>query len=308
MASKVAIILCVHNNDEFLEGQLSSYRRQRHRDWELLVSEDQATDASRNIIAAFARKGGVTAIIAGPKQGWCRNFLYATQAPAIEHADYFAWSDGDDVWLPEKLTRAVNALSGCRSVPALYCGRTLLVDRRDQPLGFSPLYRKPPAFLNALCQNIAGGNTMVFNRQARALLQAAGEVDVYAHDWWLYLLVSGAGGTVIYDPEPMLRYRQHGKNTAGDGSSPYGRWRSVVRLFAGEYGKRVGRNIDALLRCRQLLSAEHAGAAEMLQKIGTEKSRFRRLELLKLLGVYRQSAWQDKALRMATFAKKFPAG
>ena len=36
-----------------------------------------------------------------------------------------------------------------------------------------------------------------------------------AHDWWAYQLVSGAGGTVIYDPEPFVAYRQHAGNLIG---------------------------------------------------------------------------------------------
>ena len=38
---------------------------------------------------------------------------------------------------------------------------------------------------------------------------------VVAHDWWAYQLVSGAGGTVIYDPEPLVAYRQHSGNLIG---------------------------------------------------------------------------------------------
>jgi len=47
----------------------------------------------------------------------------------------------------------------------------------------SPLLSKAPA--NALVQSITGGNTMVFNNAARALLREAGDaVSVFTHDWW----------------------------------------------------------------------------------------------------------------------------
>ncbi|EDK72391.1 glycosyl transferase, group 2 family protein [candidate division TM7 genomosp. GTL1] len=59
-----------------------------------------------------------------------------------------------------------------------------------------------------MVQNVAGGNTMVFNNAARRLLIAAGsDVDVVAHDWWVYIVVSACGGRVHYDSRPSLRYR-----------------------------------------------------------------------------------------------------
>ena len=82
-----------------------------------------------------------------------------------------------------------------RGTPALYGARTLLIDPEGAYLGRSPLFCRPPTFRNALVQNIAGGNTMVFNEAARRLLMAAGSaVQVPSHDWWLYLLTTAGGG------------------------------------------------------------------------------------------------------------------
>ena len=39
---------------------------------------------------------------------------------------------------------------------------------------------------------------MVFNRAARDLLRRAGDqVQVVAHDWWAYMVVTGCGGRVV---------------------------------------------------------------------------------------------------------------
>ena len=37
-------------------------------------------------------------------------------------------------------------------------------------LGFSPHFKRPPSFKNALIQNIGGGNTMVFNKAAKNII------------------------------------------------------------------------------------------------------------------------------------------
>ena len=59
-------------------------------------------------------------------------------------ADYFAYADQDDVWEADKLERAVAWLQTVsENVPALYGSRTLLVDARNQHIGYSPLFERP---------------------------------------------------------------------------------------------------------------------------------------------------------------------
>lgn len=53
---------------------------------------------------------------------------------------------------------------------------------------------------------------------------------VFFHDWWLYLVVS-AFGTVVYDVQPSLLYRQHATNVIGHGTGWLGRQRGVVRYL-----------------------------------------------------------------------------
>ena len=115
-------------------------------------------------------------------------------------AEYIAFSDQDDVWLPAKLERAIAALRNIdRKEPALYCSSATITNERLQPIGLTPLWPKPPAFGNALVENIATGCTVVLNRPAIDLL-AAGPLPERAifHDWWCYLVVS-AFGTVVFD-------------------------------------------------------------------------------------------------------------
>jgi len=76
--------------------------------------------------------------------------------PAID-ADYFAFSDQDDVWYLDKLRRALTWLVAVPgNIPALYCGRTELMSIDGQSYGFSPLFTRPPTFRNALVQNLGG--------------------------------------------------------------------------------------------------------------------------------------------------------
>ena len=103
---------------------------------------------------------------------------------------------------------------------------------------------------------------MVFNRAAQKLLVAAGPVVVASHDWWTYLLISGAGGIVHYDPTPSVDYRQHGKNVIGANRGARARLKRARMVAAGQLTTWFDLHTVALRKCRHLLSEENREAFE----------------------------------------------
>ncbi len=222
---EVAILLCTYNGQRYLSDQLDSVAAQTYPNWVVRVSDDGSQDDTLSILTEYRSKwpNGRLSIAQGPAKGFVANFLSLTCNADIQ-ADYYAFCDQDDVWEADKLQRAVDWLQGVpEGVPALYCSRTQLVDADNNSIGFSPLFSKPPSFANALTQNVASGNTMVFNHAACALLREGGkDVEVVAHDWWLYLLVSGVGGKVFYDTYPSLALPSARRQSGGDENSLVG--------------------------------------------------------------------------------------
>ena len=262
---KVAILLATKDGAEFLPEQLQSYRDQTHSNWKIYVSDDGSSDDTRDIIDQFA--GVVSQTVEqrnGPCKGFWRNFMSLALDKSIA-ADFFAFSDQDDIWSKEKLERAVNWLASIpETIPAVYCARTELVDRDGVSLGYSQLFTKTPSFQNALVENIGGGNTMVFNQAAKKLLEAAGPVKMVAHDWWMYQLVTATGGIVHYDPQPCLKYRQHARNVIG---SRVGLDALVHRFFALLPRRKVEANdihINALLSVKKLLLPRNVNTLSFL--------------------------------------------
>ncbi|MGE8634555.1 MAG: glycosyltransferase family 2 protein, partial [Achromobacter piechaudii] len=249
MSQHVAILLCTYQGEKYLAAQLDSFAAQTFPSWKLWVSDDGSTDATLDKLKAFAErhKPGQVTLQAGPRKGFVKNFMSLICEPTL-HADYYALSDQDDIWHPDKLERALKWLRDVpQGQPALYCTRTELVDGAGQPIGFSPLFTRPPAFANALMQNVAGGNTMVMNNAARDLLLEAGaDIDVVAHDWWIYIVVSACGGRVYYDSEPSLRYRQHGDNLIGANAGLSARLLRIKMLFEGHLKMWTNQHIQAL--------------------------------------------------------------
>lgn len=303
---KVAILLCTFHGRHYLADQLESFLAQTHPNWEVWASDDGSQDDTHTILDAYKSKwaSGRLSIHFGPAEGFAANFLSLTCKASIQ-ADYYAYSDQDDIWEADKLQRAINCLQTVpRDVPALYCSRTRVVDANNNDIGLSPLFKKEPSFGNALMQNIGGGNTMVFNNAARELLQKTGEDNgVVSHDWWAYIVVSGCGGKVFYDAYPSLRYRQHGGNLVGVNATWSARLARVRMMCQGRFRNWNDSNIEALQHLRCSLTLENQ---EILDRFSEARhlGLISRLIGLKRSGIYRQTLLGNLGLIAAATFKK----
>jgi hypothetical protein len=216
-------------------------------------------------------------------------------------AEYFAFCDQDDIWEPDKLERAVRWMEEGQDAarPLLFCSRTLTVTENGTPVGHSPLFRRLPSFRNALVQSIAGGNTMLLNRAARDLVALASSgTGFVSHDWWAYMIVTGAGGTVHYSATSFVRYRQHGGNVVGANNSWWARLIRLRSLFRGRFARWNEQNIDGLERNRDLLTPD---ALMVLDAFAQARRRniLSSALFLRRSGVYRQTFASTALLRVS---------
>jgi glycosyltransferase involved in cell wall biosynthesis len=301
-----AILLCTFNGARFLPAQLSSFARQRFSHWRLFISDDGSTDETLSLISNYQRQdSGVSiAVRDGPRRGLVRNFIGLACDLSIA-ADYFAFSDQDDIWETDKLSRAIEWLQSIPAQkPALYCSRVRLIDEDDRDCGLSPLFSLKPSFRNALVQSIAGGNTMVFNNAARLLLAHCGaDLNVPLHDWWTYLLVTGAGGEVRYDPLPSIRYRTHSDNVVGANVGWRRRLQRLRMLQAGDFERWSALNIAALQRFRSHMTPENRSLFDLFCESRKRGFFGRQLGFLQA-GVYRQTLLGNIGLAVAVWTKR----
>jgi len=301
----VAVLLCTRNGGRYLREQLDSIEAQSHRNLNMWVSDDGSGDDTNHILEQYqSSRSGHVSIQSGPRRGFVANYLSLIHQSDIK-GDYFAYADQDDIWQPDKLSRAIGKLKSVPdNVPALYCSRTCLIDQCGQKIGFSPLFEKPPVFANALVQNIGGGNTIVMNKAARDLLCAAGDKLVVSHDWWAYMLVSGAGGIVIYDSYPSVLYRQHNSNMVGSNTGCKARLFRLRMLLKGRFRNWNTVNTQALQQVRHLLTSENQ---HILDEFCTARNRWLipRISGIMRTGVYRQTFLGNLGLAAAIVLKKF---
>lgn len=304
--SQVAILLCTYEGQRYLAEQLDSFIKQSHTNWKIWVSDDGSVDDTLKILETYKQKlpPGRMSLQLGPAEGFAANFLSLTRKTNIE-ADYYAYSDQDDIWEMDKLARAVHWLESIpQHIPALYCSRTRLVDANNKEIGLSPLFAKPPSFANALMQNIGGGNTMVFNNAARTLLrETEGNMPIVTHDWWAYIVVTGCGGKVFYDKTPSLRYRQHGGNLVGTNFTWAARFKRLRMLWQGQFRIWNESNITSLRQLQDKLTPESREILERFAQARQMNLIFRLIHL-KRSGIHRQTFWGNLGLVAAALFNK----
>lgn len=304
--ARVAVLLSTFNGAPFLREQLDSLTQQTHQNWVIFASDDGSSDATLAILSEYQQNLGQDRLVifAGPRKGFSANFLSLLKRPELD-ADYYAYCDQDDIWEADKLERGVR---WCETVtttqPALFCGRTRLIDEAGRPIGYSPLFSEPPSFRNALVQSIAGGNTMLFNAAARALLMKTHDGDqIISHDWWTYLVVAGCGGIVHYESIPTIDYRQHGRNLIGSNSGFKDRIVRLRKLLAGTFKDWNDANLKAMRAVQGQLSNDSQQALALFEQ-ARKSTLFKRLFLISRSGVYRQTLLGNLGLTAAAILQR----
>lgn len=259
----------------------------------LTVRDDGSTDGTLTVLAEYAADPRVV-VRAAANVGLPQAFFLLVQ-DSLAEADFWALADQDDVWLPHKLSQAVGQLRDTTG-PALCCARVLVVDENLRPLYSHPLPARGPSFANALVQNIATGCTIVINSAGRGMLRDRWPSFAVMHDAWLYLVVSGTG-TVVYDAEVVVAYRQHVGNAVGMGRGPVTRVLGRVRrqLAPGGAGAHGRQDAELLRTHGDVLLPEARRELEAL--LDSRRSLGARVRYVRTGAAHRQTRASDVVLK-----------
>ena len=302
---RVAIVLAYFNGSRWIEDQLRSIEDQDYPNIDLFILDDASQRAEKEFLARIVdRYKRVKSVVYRPRNlGFQMNFLEGLREVKDEY-DYYAFSDQDDIWYPNKISRAVEILSANNSDYKLYGSRTeIWCDKKKKSVGFSPLMKKPPSFENSLVQNIMGGNTMVFGHRLKTLLIKI-NMKPASHDWITYQLCTGVGGFVFYDLKPSLMYRQTGCNQVGKNSSICSKFKRLRSMLKGVFLEWNDQNYRFLTPLLQNF-IEINKATFLAFHNGRKEGLCRRLRLFAATRVRRQTFWQGLALFVGIILKRF---
>lgn len=287
----VLVLMSTYNGEKYLQEQLDSIFAQKNVKVDILVRDDGSTDSTisiiKNVMQTYPER---IFLIQGSNMGYARSFTKLLEIAEKEyvHYDYYAFSDQDDVWLPQKLSQAILKLEKeknkllCEALG--YCSNLTCVDSQLNII--SPKFRKKlneitdiSIILNPMCT----GCTMVFNMKAIQLY------IYYSHQFYLkyhdYLmgLICFFLGKLVYDDESYIYYRQHGGNQIG--AKRNFSQRMLTRFKCFRFGEKsiVERTCtDFLLAYKRLLSVDKL---QKIRKIAQYKKGINRWKLILSKGI-----------------------
>lgn len=224
----IRIFLCSYNGEAYIEEQIRSILNQETgEELELLVSDDCSGDATVDILYRLQRDVGERRLRIlkrdMPGGSACRHFLSLFEKKYFQGADYIMLSDQDDVWKRDKLSRSLEKIRekeaelGREHPILLHTDSSVTDDRlREISPSFTAYQRMSPGrdrLSQLLVQNHVVGGSIMLNRALAERLSVMPEHAVM-HDHWM-ALTAAAFGSIIYIPESLYFYRQHGENAVG---------------------------------------------------------------------------------------------
>lgn len=214
---KVNILMSTYNGQQFLAEQIRSIQDQTYTDWTLLVRDDGSSDKTRAVLHDFARQDSRIRLIDVEEHnnlGVIKSFHRLVQ---YEKADYYFFSDQDDVWLPDKLAVSLQEARLYPTDQPLMVYMDLTVVNQDLQVMTESMIRSQSHHANTqlvqeLTENTVTGGVAMINHTLAELWSET--EDILMHDWYLALLASALGKLVFID-KPGELYRQHADNVLG---------------------------------------------------------------------------------------------
>ena len=222
---KIEVLMAVYNGSAYIREQIDSILNQTYENWHLTISDDGSTDGTDLIADEYAAKypEQITRVYSGVRFGNARDhFMWLSENCTSR---YMLYSDQDDVFNPEKMSRLMDAMQKAerqwgRDLPILVFSDQTVVDEKLNVIEPSLMRCQKQAFDSfdyhaLLIQNVVTGGAMMVNRPLCGLaVQCRSRERIIMHDWWM-AATAARFGKIIYLDEPLSMYRQHGGNSVG---------------------------------------------------------------------------------------------
>ena len=213
---QIDILLATYNGEKYLKEQLDSILNQTYTNFRLLISDDCSNDNTKVILKEYELKDSRIKIFYQEKNmGYIKNFEFLLKN--VE-SDFYALSDQDDIWMPEKIEVAIKKIK--ENDANLYFSDLKLIDEYGKNIGesfwkekgFYKKVLKDKTKKGLLLNNYVTGCTIVARKELlKEILPIPNDM---MHDYWI-AIVASKKGKIVYDNVPHIQYRQHGDNQVG---------------------------------------------------------------------------------------------
>lgn len=222
----VAVVVATYNGAKYLRPQLDSILSQTYPVNEIIIQDDGSTDGTLDILRQYVEKDNRVHLFKNEgKHGINNNFYSAIRKSS---SDFIAISDQDDIWLPDKIEKEIEAfksgkgvLCGGRSVHFSEDGAFSVYDSRRPNLGLFRLIN---------CAEVPG-HTMLFRLDwFKQLPWASPALNKRLYDIILSI-AAAASEELLWVDTPLVRKRNHFSSaTYTDMSTSIPSWKNAFGM------------------------------------------------------------------------------
>lgn len=215
----VDILLATYNGEKYLKPQLDSILKQTYSNFRLLISDDDSSDKTKEILKEYAKKDKRIILYFQEKNlGVIKNFEFLLKN--VEN-EYYMFSDQDDIWKEDKIEKSINHIKETDS--DLVYSDLEVVDENLNVIyssywklkGIYNKIKKYNNFESLYLNNFVTGCTIISKKEfIEKVLPLPNTSKYVLHDYWISLIISQSG-KISYVDTPLIKYRQHKNNKIG---------------------------------------------------------------------------------------------
>lgn len=216
---KVAVLLAAFNGVQWLKEQVVSILEQQNVEISLFINVDSSSDGTEALVSSLCIQHPQIKHLELSKYfgGAAQNFYHLLSSVDFHSYDFVALADQDDIWLPNKLGRAISSLSTLKA--KAYSSNATAFWENGREVGTIKSQRQTQ--WDFLFEAAGPGCTYVFTKElALQIKQFLNQKEalvngIYMHDWLLYAFTRSKQYRWFIDDQSFIRYRQHASNAVG---------------------------------------------------------------------------------------------
>lgn len=214
----VSIAIVTYNQKDFLRECIESCLDQSYPNIEIVVADDGSTDGTQDLLSIYRSKypQKFKIITSHLNQGITEN---SNQAHFACAGKYIAWIGGDDLMLPEKISRQVEYMESHLNCTICYHNLEVFDSVTNRTMFyFNDLSKYSGDVRTSIREGTFNGACSTFVRRDKTPASGFNINLPVASDWLYWVETLHNGGTIEYIDEVLGRYRRHNKNSSQTGN------------------------------------------------------------------------------------------
>lgn len=238
---KINVLMSTYNGEKYLREQVESIMAQENVHTILTVRDDGSTDGTIRLVKELMREyPDRIRLCRGNNVGYKRSFTKLLDY--AEPADFYAFSDQDDVWMSEKLDKAVEMIvsSGEAEGVVLYASSDIVTDEELNQTGYHDVSDMPVSIESFYSRARIAGCTYVFTPKCRELSARFNHIRfregaVPDHDF-IVGTVALSCGQLLIDGNAYIYHRRMRSSATSGGNGIIQRIKVESELVFGRNG------------------------------------------------------------------------